>query len=1112
MKKNRKNVKILNLLNTQYLKIASLTCLGLFMGLGTLVAKNGLHNIGAATEMQQTKDHTVTGVVTDETGSPLPGVTIIVKGTTMGIITDMDGKYSLTNLNGTETLVFSFVGMLSEEVAIENKTIINIQLIPDAIGIEEVVAIGYGVQKKRDVSSAIASVDAEVFKDRPVANFAQGISGSVAGVSVSQTNGAPGGGSNIVIRGLSSVNASNAPLYVLDGQPLPAGFSASESPINFINPDDIQSIEILKDAASSAIYGTRAANGVVLITTKSGKKGKTKVSVSLKRGVQEVLRKYDALNRDDFLQYYEDSRANAYLVEDPNLGSDDPNAPLWSRLDSDETRIANWMEYSRHASAMQSPTSKHYRWITVSDELKDMPYDTDWQDEFFGTGSVTDAQISFSGGTDNLTYYVSGGIYLNDGMIKSTGYDRYGFRSKIEQKVNNWLTIGLNLAPTIEKTDVLHNSTSTSGSNNPLLVAAQLAPIFPTHNEDGTFYRTGMELNSPWDWNVAFLANPLTFADVTDQRKTARLNSKFYTDITLMKDLVWKSSFNHNLNYRERNFYLPSFVPTSSKKTQPNEGRFEYSSSQYWDVQSFLTYKKNIGNHSISAMAGFSMEESSYNSAYIRKYEFAQDIINTLNQGTLVKDMQNDARTNKNSQSMIGSFARASYNYASKYYLTASVRRDGSSKFGLEKKWAVFPSFSVAWRISDESFFSPLNAFVGDMKLRAGWGKIGNSGITNYLAIADLGSATYPFGAGSDATTGYYNSKIPNPTLGWETTKDLSFGVDLSLFDSRISVSADYFERDTEDMLFNRPLPLITGHSSVMQNLGSMTNKGFEYLLTTRNFEGEFTWTTTATLSYYRNMVTNIGSDKRPIVNNSGYTTEGRPLAGLWGVHSLGAYSDWEDVKTNPIYGSTKTNWANRSQPGSPKSADVNGDGILDDSDKTVLGNATPDFIWGLSNIFSYKGFDMSFKLTGRQGGEKMMTQDYNFFLFRGQGRSNTTYDYFNNYWTEDNPNAKYPAPNRKSYDSNTRNLTGGLLFDASYILCENIALGYTLPGKITKKASISRARIYVSLDNAFLVSDYPGYNPMGNYKGDSALSQGVDRTGDYPLPRTLTFGINLDF
>ncbi len=1098
---------------SQFLKIAGLSCMALAMSLNSHATKLSASNSVSASSMLVVaeKNHKVTGVVKDETGEPIIGGTVTVKGQAVGVITDYNGNFTITKLEGNETLIFSYVGKTTQEIAIAGKTVINVQLSDNSVSLDEVVAIGYGTQKKRDVSSAISSVGSEVFKDRPVSNFVQGISGTVAGVQISQNNGAPGGGSNVTIRGVGSVNASTAPLYVVDGQPIPEGYNKNESPINYINPDDIASIEILKDAASSAIYGTRAANGVILITTKSGKKGKGTFSVSVKNGYQNVLRTYDPLNRKDYLQYYEDSRANAYLVEDPNLGTDNPNIPLWKRSDDNATRIANWKAFSQHKKPLsEDPNSKIIRWITVSDTTYKMPYDTDWQSELFNTGKVTDVQMSFSGGTDDLTYFVSGGVYSNKGMVSGSGYNRYGFRSNIEKKVNKWLKIGLNLAPTLEKTNVLHNSTAANSANNPFLVATQLAPIFPTHNPDGSYFITSQVLDSPWDFNVAFLANPLTFTDVTDERVTARLNSNLYADINLMKGLTWKTAFHYDYRTRTNDSYIPSYVPTSAQVTQPNVGTYENSVRAYWDVQSFVTYAKTFGNHSLSAMVGMSMEEIANKSASIQKWDFAQELIHTLNQGATVKDMQDDARTNASGESMIGTFARASYNYAGKYYLTASVRRDGSSKFGTNNKWAVFPSFSTAWRISDETFFKPLTPIANDMKLRAGWGKIGNSGITNYLSQATLGNSSYVFGNGSNPTLAYFANKIPNDSLGWETTKDLSLGFDISFLDSRINLSADYFYRETEDMLFNLPMPAHSGFPAVMKNLGSMKNNGWEFLVSTRNFTGKFKWNTTATLSFYRNEVTNIGSDKRPIISNSAYTTEGRPLAGLWGSYEMGAFKDWADVKSSPIFNATQPAWKNRSQPGTPKIADVNGDGILDASDKTILGNATPDFIWGLNNTLSYKGFDLGFKFTGRQGGQKLMAGDYAAIMFRADGRSNTTYEYFNNYWREDSPNAKYPAPNRKSYDGS--DISGGLLFDATYILLENVSIGYTLPTKFLKTLSISNARIYVNVDNAWLYSQYPGYNPMGNFAGDSALSQGVDVAGDYPLPRTISLGVNLDF
>jgi TonB-dependent starch-binding outer membrane protein SusC len=1063
-------------------------------------------------EFNVQQSRTVSGMVNTQSGEPLPGVTVVVKGTTQGTVTDAAGNYSISNMPEDATLVFSFMGMKTQEVAVGDQLTINLTMMEDAIGLEEVIAIGYGTAKKRDVSSSIASVKSDVYLDRPVSNFAQGIKGNVAGVVISNNNAAPGGGSNIVIRGISSVNASNAPLYVVDGQPLPDSYNKNESPINFINPADIESIEILKDAASGAIYGTRAANGVVLITTKRGKSGKPKVGVKVSYGVQNALREMDVLNSEDFIQFYEESRENAYVVEDPNFGTNDPNAQLWSRSDAYDVRIDNWKTYSSQKGGFSDPNTKLPRWFTVTDTTKVMAskYDTDWQDALFKTGNVTDVQLSLSGATDDVNYYVSGGYHKNKGIIENTSYDRFSFRSNFEGKINQWLTVGFNLAPMLENTSVLANSESTNTSYNPLVAAAFHAPIFPTHNDDGTLFYTGQELDSPWDWNVAFMVNPLTQLAISDERKTARVTSKLYSDIKFTEGLVLRTAFHNDYRDRNRDYFLPSYVPASpNNPTSRNRGISERSTRQFWDIQSYLNYNKTFGEHNINTMVGVAFEETNYSSNYIDKLDYPHNLITTLNQATTVLNQQNDARSNKSSESMIGTFARASYNFMGKYYLTGSVRRDGSSKFGPENRWAVFPSLSLAWRLSDERFMDIFSPFISDWKVRSGWGKIGNSGISNYLYASTLGASSYLFDKGSAIAPAYYNSKIFNNQLGWETTTDFGIGTDVSFFNSRVNLTADYFDRITNDMLFSLPLPATTGFGSVMLNMGSMKNRGFEYLLNTRNFTGKFKWTTTGTLSYYRNYVTDIGNDKRPIIDNLGYTSEGRPIANLWGMLMLGPYRDWEDVKSSPIFNPSRANARQRSYPGAPKAADVNGDGVLDANDKTVLGTPTPDFVWGLKNDFSYGNFDMSVMLNGLQGGTRIYGGSYTNIMYYADGRTNTTYEYFNNYWREDNPDAKYPAPNRKSYDS--PQTEGGLVFDATFYKIENINLGYNVPSQYLRRASIASMRLYVNIDNVFLISADPGYNPESNYTGDNPKSQGVDRAGAYPLSRVYSFGINLE-
>jgi hypothetical protein len=413
---------------------------------------------------------------------------------------------------------------------------------------------------------------------------------------------------------------------------------------------------------------------------------------------------------------------------------------------------------------------------------------------------------------------------------------------------------------------------------------------------------------------------------------------------------------------------------------------------------------------------------------------------------------------------------------------------------------------SVAWRVSDETFFEPAKKYINDLKIRGGWGVIGNAGIANYLALSTLNSTSYVLGQGSTVTAGYVDGKVANSKLGWETTTDYSAGADMQLLNNRVTLSIDYFSRETTDMLFNMPLPTITGFGSYMANIGAMRNRGFEYTVNTRNMTGPFKWTTDFNLSYYRNRVLDIGKDKRPLIIDNGYTTEGKPLAGLWGMVNLGAYDDWEEVKTSPIFNASNPLWKNRTSPGMPKVADVNGDGILDASDNTIIGSNIPDFVWGMTNSFEYKGFDLSVQVNGVQGGDINMLE-YTSIFGRGAGLMNTTAEYYNNYWRPDRTDAKYSAPTRKNYEGT--DLSGTLVYKGTYVNIQNISFGYTLPKHLVKRASFSNVRVYSTIQNALFITKFPGFNPETNFKGDQTTSQGIDR-GAYPLARTVSFGLNI--
>ena len=645
-------------------------------------------------EIQQTR---ITGRVTSERNEPLPGVTVLVKGTSIGTITDANGNFTLTDVSKGSVLQFSFIGMKTLEIEVGSGNLINVVLSEDSIGLDEVIVIGYGTQKKRDVSTSIASVSTEALRDKPVANFTQAVSGQLAGVRILNSNNAPGGGSVIRIRGVNSINATNDPLIVIDGFPLKDGFSKDENPLNSINTSDIESIEVLKDASSSAIYGAQAANGVILITTKKGKIGKPTININVSSGFEQMIHKMDVLNREDFLRFLDDSRAQAYIVEDPRFGTNNPNDPQWSWSDDNDTRIYNWTNYSSNAAAMQGGNVLYNRWITVTDETKAQTADTDWQDLATDIGKVNNLQLSTTGGTEHLKYMISGGYYSQDGVTAASGYNRFSFRANVELKINEWMKTGLLLSPSLENLDVM------SGAEASFYDLVAIPPIFEAYDEEGNPEYLGLVEN--WkQWNFLEFVNPLDNYKVTDNRRTAKNIATIFGEINLIKDLAFRSEFHTEYRNNERNYFLPASYPTRYLPYSRPEGINDINSRLYWNFQNFLTYNHLFGGHSVNAMLGYSAEETSYRRTYLDKYDYSTDAVPTLNQAITILNAQTDARTNRSSESMIGSFARVMYNFKGKYYFTGSVRRDGSSKFGFDRKWGIFPSVSAAWRISDEGF------------------------------------------------------------------------------------------------------------------------------------------------------------------------------------------------------------------------------------------------------------------------------------------------------------------------------------------------------------------------------------------------------------------------
>jgi len=1053
---------------------------------------------------------TVTGTVSDNI-EPLPGVNVMVKGTTIGMTTDINGRYSITVPDANAVLVFSFVGYQTAEFLVGDRRIIDAVLVEASTQLDEVVVIGYGTQRKRDISTSISSVSRDDIKEQPVTGFDQAMAGKMAGVRVTSNNAAPGGGQQITIRGASTINGStNAPLYVVDGFPLKDNYNQSDNPINFINPADIESIEVLKDASSSAIYGAMAASGVILITTKRGKTGKPTITVNASYGTSKMIRMPQMVNREEFLDYLQEGRNHAYIREDPNYWDDVRRS--WNMNDPDDLKVYNWQNYSmQYRDPAVWAGGMYERWITVTDTVKNSPFWTNWMDEITQRGVIQEYQISASGGTDNVSYAVSIGYHDNKGIEKKAHYTRYTARANVDVKATENIKFGLNIAPSYEVTDKIWN-TGSGGTGTMWYNALIAPPVRAARNEDGTPHYIGTIVGGPFDWNLELLINPLCFFERKDLRNRVRFLTGAYTEINIMKDLTFRTEINASLSALRNDRFTPSTFPTSEVPTTRSQGENETQQSFLWNSQNYLTYNKRFAEHSVTAMLGFSADEETYKRSFIRIYDYPMNMIPTLNQGTVVLNAVDDIRTEQSRQRMIGSYGRLMYNYAGKYYLTASVRRDGSSKFGPKQKWGVFPSFSVAWRISDEAFMSSLD-FISDMKIRATMGQIGMSNIGNYQYIPTLGSQGYFLGQSANTLgAGYYPSRIPNDMLRWEKHQDYDIGLDLSLFNGRVGFEYDYYFRKINDILFNISLPWWTGFNTTRQNIGSMQNKGQEFTVRTRNFIGrDFKWNTNFNIYYNRNKVTDLGLSKTPLTETYNRTYEGRPLGTHWLYHVVGIYSDWEQLKSTPIWATSSTTPWTMPGLGMPIYEDINGDGFIDANDKTICGNAEPDFLYGIINTFQYKNFDLSIQINGRYGGDVFMPE-WSQLCASGRSAINIPKWYYDNYWRPDRPNAKYMAPQRKENNGQSRNDSDAFLEKGTYLNIQNVVLGYNVPRSFSQKVAVQNARVYLSIQNLYMFTKYHGFNPDASDAGENPLAQGLDRGSTYPMSRTVSLGLSVSF
>lgn len=989
------------------------------------------------------QNSTISGNVVDDGNLPLPGVSIMFKGTTLGTTSDADGKFILANPQNHNTLIFSFIGMMDKEVDIAGKSEVEVKMETGAFGLQEIVAIGYGVQKKRDLIGSVASVKSKdlvsVVSSRPD----QMLQGKASGVQITTSSSHPGGNVSIRVRGTSSLQGDSEPLVIVDGV-IGVNFE-------YINPNDIESMEVLKDASSTAIYGSRGANGVIIITTKRGKSGKTRVEYSGYTGWQTIRNKYDLINANEHAQLINNSIDNGII---------------------DDT--------------FRQPTN--------------LGEGTDWQDEIFRTAAITNHNLMISGGNEKTTYSLSLDHFDQDGIVKQSNYTRNAVRLNLDQKVNDRFKIGANLYYTRSKQNLIKmNSFGGTGGGSVTTAALRYSPITSVYD--------GEDFSRPLN-PASQTKNPMGIIAKTDENVIKDyIQGSFFGNYEIIDGLTLMSRLSFKINKYERRFFRGNIFEGDNS----TEANVRNNSSENWLSETTLNYAKTINDvHDFSVLGGFTYEESSYFSSSMKGVEFPTET-NKYNQIELGNPERNEINSDNTDRNIVSTIGRINYTYAGKYLFTASGRYDGSSVFGENNKFAFFPSFALGWRVSEEEFFNVHQ--ISNLKLRASWGEVGNQAIPPYRTFAsskvESANSSYSYN-GTTPSTSVRQERLPNPNLTWETTRQINVGMDLQLFKGRLSIVADYYKKNTRDLLFERPLPYISGQSSIIDNIGEVENRGYELQISTQNFTGDFKWNTDFNFSFNKTKVIDLG-DRTEISLNPNFTAvrdgavkliEGETIGTFWGYEFDGVYQNDVECAALPFNGTTMN-------PGDAKMKDLNGDNKITVEDQKVIGRPVPEFIFGLNNTFEYKGFDLNIFISGVFGNDIMNVTKTE--VESGNPLGVKTKDYYNNYWRGEGTSNSHIAPEGKSPISTY------LIEDGSFVRVKNISLGYTLPSNLVKKMGIERTRFYVSGQNLLTLTDYSGFDPEVNSKGgldassNGNLLQGLD-FGSYPTSRTFIVGVKVVF
>lgn len=1059
-----------------------------------------------ASAVAMTAQVKVTGVVKDDTGQGVIGASVMEKGTTNGAVTDLDGNYVITVKQGA-TLVFSSIGYATQEIAVGDRTVIDVLLKEDAEFLDEVVVVGYGTMKRSDLSGASVSMREEDLKGSIITNLDQSLQGRAAGVSAVQTSGAPGSSSSIRVRGQATVNANAEPLYVIDGVIVQGGGNSGSdfglgglgngkvstiSPLSTINPADIVSMEILKDASATAIYGAQGANGVVLITTKHGKAGEAKFSYDGMFAMSRQTSRIDMMNLREFAEYYNDMaaigevQANAYYADPSILGKG-----------------------------------------------------TNWQDEVFRTALQHQHQISAQGGTEKVQYYVSGSYMNQEGTIIGSNFDRISFRSNLDAQLKDWFKLGLNATYAVTNDNVK----LADGQEGVIFYSLSTLPDIPVYDLDGNYSTTVREGYTS--------ANPVALAMLDENLlKRQKLTGNVYAELTPVKHFIFRSEVGFDVSNSEATTYKPK-VDLGGWQRGNNSMSQQRNASNYISFKNYLTYSNTFGKHNVTAMVGQEAWESKWNYLGATNTGLPSDDIHNIRLATGTPTLNSGF----GSSAMASFFTRETYNFDDRYLFTYTFRYDGSSNFGPDNRWAGFHSFAGSWRFTNEKFLKDFANSIGmnSGKIRVGWGQTGNANIGS--GAWESGMSKMPSALGDSQRP----ANIANTGIHWEKQRQTNLGLDLSFFDSRINLTVDLYKKISSDMLMSMTLPSYMGTqgngSSALAapkgNYGTIENRGLEITLDTHPIQTKnFAWNSNFQISFNRNKLVALdGSANAQLIGYGQWsdivsvTEIGQPLYGFYGYVVEGVYKDFDDIQNSPkaekypsdgVFNRYTTVW-----PGDIKFKDVNGDGVINELDRTNIGSPLPKFTFGWTNSFTYKNFDLSIFINGSYGNKvlnyNLMGQGYNGLVHMNSVWTNQhtliadrarfeVIDAQKTYtdgssWMDDvtnvkvsNSGTKTPRPSLSDPNDNDR-MSDRYVEDGSYLRIKNISFGYTFPKKLLTKVKVDNFRVYCNIQNLYTFTKYRGYDPeVGASTQDSTgLTFGVDN-GRYPSPMTCSFGVNLTF